>query len=336
MPAVSVDQASLNALAVFLRTKLPGVDVNDRWPDSDKALPERAVTILRAGPPAEEILQPRVVGTKIVHATLPLKAFEPQATDLPTAIALANELKARWNAHLSQSGVHAATDPSVASAPDATDLATAITLANQLRTLNAPHRASTVFHPAADIESVVAANVASDLPTLLALANDLKRRINQHFAARVYTWEVRARELPLQMDVWGRFDWIRDEMIADLDRVLTDPRRIEDCGGVTLALGDGWSGQVGFTFGAARQEDTAGTQKEREYRATYRGTADYKLTIDAQSARRAKTTLVLAIGSTTPPPAATDEASVAWAPGEPGYVEDLQSEFGDEFGDEFD
>ncbi len=48
--AVSIQQAGVNALATYLRSKLPGVRVEDRWPDPDNHFKHPTITILCAGP----------------------------------------------------------------------------------------------------------------------------------------------------------------------------------------------------------------------------------------------------------------------------------------------
>lgn len=63
MSKVSVEQAAVNALGSWLSRALgPGVVVSTRWPEPSKKLPERAITILRAGPPEGEPVDPIVVG----------------------------------------------------------------------------------------------------------------------------------------------------------------------------------------------------------------------------------------------------------------------------------
>jgi len=59
----TVEQAAVNALASWLTRTLPkGVVVSSTWPEPTKVLPQKAVTILRAGAPEEEPLDPIVVG----------------------------------------------------------------------------------------------------------------------------------------------------------------------------------------------------------------------------------------------------------------------------------
>lgn len=56
--AVTIQQAAANALAAHLSARLTGVAVDHRWPDSERPLPEKAVTILLAGKPDDTYLQP--------------------------------------------------------------------------------------------------------------------------------------------------------------------------------------------------------------------------------------------------------------------------------------
>ncbi len=62
-----------NALATFLGTALTGVAIEHRWPDPGKPLPTTgALTILFAGPPVDEMLEPEVVRQSNVDATTAL------------------------------------------------------------------------------------------------------------------------------------------------------------------------------------------------------------------------------------------------------------------------
>jgi hypothetical protein len=64
---------------------------------------------------------------------------QPVPTTLPAAIAFVNDAKAKWNAHLSQAGVHVVSDPNKITAPDAGDLQSAMDLANTYRALFNAH-----------------------------------------------------------------------------------------------------------------------------------------------------------------------------------------------------
>lgn len=67
----------------------------------------------------------------------------PKAANLATAITLANELKADFNAHRSQAGVHPNNDGTNAvAAADATNLASLLTLLNEIKANLNAHLAS--------------------------------------------------------------------------------------------------------------------------------------------------------------------------------------------------
>ena len=65
MVVISVEQAAANALGRWLSSKLPPdeVTVNTRWPEASEDAPPKAITILLAGPPDEEPLDPVVVAS---------------------------------------------------------------------------------------------------------------------------------------------------------------------------------------------------------------------------------------------------------------------------------
>lgn len=105
--------------------------------------------------------------------------------NLDEVIALANDIKAKYNAHriLTAGSVHGAADSTnVTSAPNATNLATAITLLNELRTDYEAHRVLTSgsVHGAADSTNTISAPVASNLATAVTLANDLRTKYEAH------------------------------------------------------------------------------------------------------------------------------------------------------------
>jgi hypothetical protein len=64
---------------------------------------------------------------------------KPPPSTLGDAIAFVNDAKAKFNAHLSQAGVHAVADPNKITAPDASDLQTACDVANTYRALFNTH-----------------------------------------------------------------------------------------------------------------------------------------------------------------------------------------------------
>ena len=64
---------------------------------------------------------------------------KPAPATLADAIALVNDAKAKFNAHLSQPGVHVVNDPNQITAPGAVDLQSAMDLANTYRALFNTH-----------------------------------------------------------------------------------------------------------------------------------------------------------------------------------------------------
>ena len=122
-------------------------------------------------------------------------SFDLSDVALTTAdiVALANDLKAKYNAHRTQTvevdgteeGVHGTHD-SVNSvlAADATDLATAITLLNELKVKLSAHvvlvSGTPPTHDEADTDNVPVAPDASQLPSAVQLVNDVRRKFEAH------------------------------------------------------------------------------------------------------------------------------------------------------------
>jgi hypothetical protein len=73
---VSVEQAAVNGLARWLEGSLGGdVRVSTQWPEPSQKLPARVVTILRAGAPDEEPLDPIVVARVDTGTSSPTSVF---------------------------------------------------------------------------------------------------------------------------------------------------------------------------------------------------------------------------------------------------------------------
>jgi IS5 family transposase len=104
------------------------------------------------------------------------------ASDLPTSIALVNELMGWYLFHLADTLAHkvAGTPPAMVKA---SDLATAITLANAIKADYGTHIASTTVNYAADATNTIAAANASDQGTLNTLLNELKTDMQAHAAS---------------------------------------------------------------------------------------------------------------------------------------------------------
>jgi len=130
----------------------------------------------------------------IFHALVGTAVSTTDASDTPTAVALANAIKAACNAHIASAasagvdGAHHAIDSSNGvSSADATDEASAITLANEIKADYNTHRASTSYHATADATNVVSSADATDAASLYTLLNEIKTDYNAHIAAGLAT-----------------------------------------------------------------------------------------------------------------------------------------------------
>lgn len=135
-------------------------------------------------------LTPNAIGVKINGAGADIVSA-PNATILSTLVALANELKADYNAHIANTNrpLHAVVDTANAvSAANASDLATAITLLNEIKADYNAHIANTggAYHAVVDTANAVTSSNASDLPSAVVLANELKNDFNAHRTQQVH------------------------------------------------------------------------------------------------------------------------------------------------------
>lgn len=295
--AVSIERAIQSALQRHLELTLGNVTVWDHWPDASAPLPDRCVSIIRVPARRDELLQPEVAATENVHDTMPTRVTAGVVVDVLTAVVALNDVKATWNAHCASTDSHRAADAAhLITSADAFDLATAIALANEARGDFNLHAGSGTYHDVGDSKNRITAVEAFDLPSLVTLAEQLRTRVNAHYAARYYHWRIRACELPLQLDVWGKYEKFRDEILADLEPALNvdaTPARLDGGdpvrNGVLLSLQDGWEHTVAdVLFDAPSLEDSEDAALTGTWRATYRGTADFNLLVRAQSARLAR------------------------------------------------
>ncbi len=107
------------------------------------------------------------------------------ASSVPTAILLVNNIQAVYNKHLSQYRVHVQNDTADLSVENAaTDQPSAILLANELRSKYEAHRIGTSiqgpYHINADTVNVISAPIATDPGTLINLVNDLSAKYTSH------------------------------------------------------------------------------------------------------------------------------------------------------------
>lgn len=309
---VPVEKAALKALAAWLRLKLPmpeaspnGVAVQTQWPDPDKALPARAVSIIYAGERSDDFCQPTVEATEVIHAAVSSRIIVATATNLSSAISVLNACRSSYEAHRISTSAHLAADIANAiAAPAATDQDSAYELAVEMYNDITTHMGMTTVHPSADGANVINAAVENTAEGLVAAAERIRGALNAHYAARIYVWRIRGCEQPVQLDVWSTYDGGREDIIARLEPLLNaDPA--ESAGwdyseparnGVEVPLGDGWPGFAGFVFDKPRRTNTSNAQKQSEFRATYSGTAEFWLLIKAQSPRMARIALNQVIG----------------------------------------
>lgn len=106
------------------------------------------------------------------------------ATNLSSAITMANDLRTMWSNHLVEPTVHSPDDSSSAvSVVPATNLTSLVILLNDLRTRYESHRVkggAGGVHMAADVTNVVSAPAAFDLASSVVLVNQLRSLFNAH------------------------------------------------------------------------------------------------------------------------------------------------------------
>lgn len=203
----------------------------------------------------------------------------------------------------------AADNTNAPEAPDASDLPSASALANDLRSKLTAHFAfagSAAPHPVADTLNAPA--TAATLPSeaaVVALTKALANSLSAHFAARAYLWMLGSRTTPVQVDIWTWYEAARDELIAAFEQLVRQgavqpdgPDVFEDYApvglGITVTLGDEWpDASAAFDFEAPTR--MPGDSRAQEWRAMYEGTLDAPLLAWGQTARlaRARFTMTL-------------------------------------------
>jgi hypothetical protein len=117
-------------------------------------------------------------------ASAPLSVTAATAADLPTSIALANQLTSYFNVHAADALAHKAADTANAIAtPAAADLPTSIALANAIKAKFNAHLVQSGVHCTNDATNTNATAAATDLPTTIALLNAMKGNFNAHFVS---------------------------------------------------------------------------------------------------------------------------------------------------------
>lgn len=105
----------------------------------------------------------------------------PVSTDLATSITLLNEIKTKFNLHLSQYRVHVKNDTiNVIILDDSTNLVTAQDLANDVKIKLNTHLSQSGIHTNNDLANVVLVADATNLATLTVLVNDIRAKYEAH------------------------------------------------------------------------------------------------------------------------------------------------------------
>lgn len=337
--AVSVDQAVMNAVVAWLTPAFSDAVVSSRWPDAARSLPPLAITVIPAGDRQDDLLEPTVTDTSIVHTTVTPRITAPTAVDLGTANAVLNACKASYEAHRLDVAAHAAADTihSLSAVPNATDLASGVALATAFLGVAGVfnlHATNGAAHTTAELVAggQAFAQSASQLAPpvtvgdLVAAAEAIRTALHKHYSARIYTALLHACTLPLQLDVWATYDAVRDDAMARLDvRLNGDGLGVAGGGpvsGLLLPLGDGISGYVDTWWDGPSRNDTPDAVQSSEFRSTYKGTASFNLTVRLQGSRMTTVVFKLTGSERTPPPTtlAPDVITVATAVNADGYT----------------
>lgn len=137
--------------------------------------------------PAGTTIETSTIVSYINSAYLANASSGEQASALAALIALINELKADYNAHISNTGgsFHSIADGvNIVTAVDASDLPTLIALATDFKTNYNNHISNTggVFHPVADTVNGITADIPADLQTAIIFLEEAKRLYNAHLS----------------------------------------------------------------------------------------------------------------------------------------------------------
>ncbi len=336
MPNVTIEQAAQNGLALHLvshfstvtfQDGLP-VQVTQSWPDAERDLPAKAITILRVGERKDDFFDPFAAGSTDIHGTVSPRLTSPAPTDLASALTQLNAARAGFEAHRVDTDAHASTDvTNVVTAPIATDLPSGILLGNDMRlTVNA-HEPS-ASHTTADRVNRVTVGIASDLASLILLSAAIQRALNAHYVTRLYHWCIKACRQAVQLDVWATYEAVRDQIMAELEPALNCPTLtssgvgdLDMRSGVLVTLGDGWDGFADFDFESPSIENTPRSQGEGEFRATYRGHCEFELQISVQQPRMTRVILRAALRDLGAAAPDTFVATTVQTADDPGYIE---------------
>lgn len=144
-------------------------------------------------------------------------------------VALANDLRDKFNLHRTRAGVHGSFDvANVVSAPTASDLATAITLLNDIRVRYNAHVVMTSgspgVHKVPDVEDAIQAQPASNLPSAIILASEARRRFESHRLGRRYHVAPDTVDMVLAPDAKAITNVYPGPLTGPFTWIYTDPR----------------------------------------------------------------------------------------------------------------
>lgn len=304
----TVPDAAQQALATWLRQALGSkIRVFAAWP-ATSALTGPTVSVIRAGQPREEMLEPNVIGEEIIHAAISPRVLPALAVvDVATAILALNQARASYELHRVNLAAHQSADSAnAATAPVATDQASAQALADDLRQQGMLHvESDSHAHPdGINLFAAADAITPGNVPSLVALTKKICQALSAHYAAKIYIWEIRDVRQPMQIDAWTTSEAARNDIEARLVGALnTSTLQGGDVvqNGCLVALGNGWIGTADFVFDSPRITQTSDSVQRLEYRLSCSGYADYSLQVKAQSARMAIVSLKAALAHSALP-----------------------------------
>lgn len=321
---ISPAQAALNALAAWLTANLPayapnaargsqGVEVSDRWPDHDKSLPERAVTVLLAGAPREEGTQPEVLTSEAIHAAVyPTPIPVPVVVTDADAGAALNMARASYELHRVSTAAHDSADAANAIlSPASFDQSSRLALANELVRKLSLHYAS-ASHETPDSSLVVSRIGMVTDKNLQAAALAVLKDLNRHYTVRLYLYRIADLDQPVQLDLWANCEVFRDDLWQLVEPLLNAPLR-ESAGaafsdiafdsiryGVCVSLGDGWSGCFAdFDFDAPQRIEDPDAVQRNEFRMMFKGSCGIFRTVKRQEPRLTRATLAQTVSGET-------------------------------------
>lgn len=138
----------------------------------------------------------------------------PPADRVRKIVDLANDLKAEFNLHRVQPGVHVVNDTvNVVSSPDATDLPSAITLLTEVRTKWNLHLSQAGVHLADDELDVSLCPVPTSAVPAASLANEIALKYGRHRSSDVFHLAADDVNLITAEQAYGAQDagWIRKD-----------------------------------------------------------------------------------------------------------------------------